>query len=101
MRKAQADDAAHLANLIASNRTHEAIIFFVGRVMGATAETIDQALDALAQTARPAPPTPTSPAPVIADQAPPSPARTRVGRNEPCPCGSGKKYKRCCWLTVV
>jgi uncharacterized protein len=20
----------------------------------------------------------------------------RVGRNEPCPCGSGKKYKRCC-----
>jgi uncharacterized protein YecA (UPF0149 family) len=18
------------------------------------------------------------------------------GRNEPCPCGSGKKYKRCC-----
>lgn len=21
-----------------------------------------------------------------------------VGRNEPCPCGSGKKYKRCCAL---
>ena len=21
---------------------------------------------------------------------------TRVGRNEPCPCGSGKKYKKCC-----
>jgi tetratricopeptide (TPR) repeat protein len=21
----------------------------------------------------------------------------KVGRNEPCPCGSGKKYKRCCW----
>ena len=20
------------------------------------------------------------------------------GRNEPCPCGSGKKYKRCCGL---
>ncbi len=20
----------------------------------------------------------------------------RVGRNEPCPCGSGKKYKKCC-----
>jgi SWIM/SEC-C metal-binding protein len=19
-----------------------------------------------------------------------------VGRNEPCPCGSGKKYKKCC-----
>lgn len=26
-----------------------------------------------------------------------SPVVTRkVGRNEPCPCGSGKKYKRCC-----
>jgi len=23
-------------------------------------------------------------------------ASHRVGRNEPCPCGSGKKYKRCC-----
>ncbi|MBK9320663.1 MAG: SEC-C domain-containing protein [Bacteroidetes bacterium] len=21
--------------------------------------------------------------------------RTKVGRNEPCPCGSGKKYKSC------
>jgi hypothetical protein len=23
-------------------------------------------------------------------------AVARVGRNDPCPCGSGKKYKRCC-----
>lgn len=23
----------------------------------------------------------------------------KVGRNEPCPCGSGKKYKRCCGAT--
>ncbi len=23
----------------------------------------------------------------------------KVGRNEPCPCGSGKKYKRCCGST--
>jgi hypothetical protein len=22
----------------------------------------------------------------------------KIGRNEPCPCGSGKKYKKCCWL---
>lgn len=21
-----------------------------------------------------------------------------VGRNDPCPCGSGKKYKKCCEL---
>ncbi len=24
------------------------------------------------------------------------PTRKKVGRNEPCPCGSGRKYKRCC-----
>jgi len=22
---------------------------------------------------------------------------TKVKRNDPCPCGSGKKYKKCCW----
>ncbi|MGI0015437.1 MAG: PBPRA1643 family SWIM/SEC-C metal-binding motif protein [Nitrososphaera sp.] len=29
---------------------------------------------------------------------PPRPkiAEKKVGRNEPCPCGSGKKYKNCC-----
>ncbi|MCW5549658.1 MAG: SEC-C domain-containing protein [Opitutaceae bacterium] len=28
------------------------------------------------------------PAPVV--------AAAKVGRNDPCPCGSGKKYKKCC-----
>ncbi len=23
--------------------------------------------------------------------------RQKVGRNQPCPCGSNKKYKKCCW----
>ena len=23
-------------------------------------------------------------------------AAPKVGRNEPCPCGSGKKFKKCC-----
>ncbi len=23
-------------------------------------------------------------------------AEKKAGRNEPCPCGSGKKYKKCC-----
>ena len=29
---------------------------------------------------------------------PPKPkiAEKKVGRNEPCPCGSGNKYKKCC-----
>jgi len=22
--------------------------------------------------------------------------KQKTGRNEPCPCGSGKKYKKCC-----
>jgi SEC-C motif-containing protein len=21
----------------------------------------------------------------------------KIGRNDPCPCGSGKKHKKCCW----
>ena len=30
--------------------------------------------------------------PVIADE--------KIGRNEPCPCGSGKKFKKCCGKAV-
>jgi hypothetical protein len=26
----------------------------------------------------------------------PSAPRVKTGRNDPCPCGSGKKYKKCC-----
>ena len=26
----------------------------------------------------------------------PAPGAAAVGRNDPCPCGSGKKYKKCC-----
>ena len=22
----------------------------------------------------------------------------KIGPNDPCPCGSGKKYKKCCYL---
>jgi preprotein translocase subunit SecA len=25
----------------------------------------------------------------------------KVGRNDPCPCGSGKKYKKCCGLKAT
>jgi MtfA peptidase len=31
----------------------------------------------------------------------PSSRRQRYGRNTPCPCGSGKKYKHCCLLEAV
>ena len=35
------------------------------------------------------PPLPPPVEPIKKDKAPP-------GRNDPCPCGSGKKYKQCC-----
>ncbi|GAA3961482.1 YecA family protein [Hymenobacter antarcticus] len=28
--------------------------------------------------------------------APPRPVLAKIGRNDPCPCGSGQKYKKCC-----
>jgi preprotein translocase subunit SecA len=30
------------------------------------------------------------------EKARPVRAGPKVGRNDPCPCGSGKKYKHCC-----
>ena len=32
----------------------------------------------------------------IKPSAPQPEKQKKVGRNDPCPCGSGKKYKRCC-----
>ena len=29
------------------------------------------------------------------------PNRIKIGRNDPCPCGSGKKYKKCCGSGVA
>ncbi|MCZ2154947.1 MAG: SEC-C domain-containing protein [Bryobacterales bacterium] len=28
-------------------------------------------------------------------------AHPKVGRNDPCPCGSGKKFKKCCGAATV
>jgi uncharacterized protein len=25
----------------------------------------------------------------------------KVGRNDPCPCGSGKKFKKCCGASTI
>jgi len=30
------------------------------------------------------------------DDGVPVPRPIKVGRNEPCPCGTGKKWKHCC-----
>jgi hypothetical protein len=71
-----------------------------GRV--AEAQTLKDEIERLH---KPAPVKPTPPArPVAPLRSPPILTRgleqplptTRVGRNDPCPCGSGKKYKKCC-----
>ena len=36
------------------------------------------------------------PAPPAPSEGPAWQGRTRPGRNDPCPCGSGRKYKKCC-----
>jgi preprotein translocase subunit SecA len=36
------------------------------------------------------------PTPKAAPKSAPSRTGPKVGRNDPCPCGSGKKYKNCC-----
>jgi len=32
----------------------------------------------------------------LLNPAPRPKASIKIGRNEPCPCGSGRKYKKCC-----
>jgi len=27
--------------------------------------------------------------------------KQEIGRNDPCPCGSGKKYKKCCGSPIT
>ena len=34
--------------------------------------------------------------PDLGTRAPEPRVKNKIGRNDPCPCGSGKKYKRCC-----
>ena len=58
------------------------------------------------QVARPWPTKKQQPAPHLPGSRPPMPARNKqapvvrdnpkVGRNDPCPCGSGRKFKKCC-----
>jgi preprotein translocase subunit SecA len=46
-------------------------------------------------------PSPFSPRNEAPDDQAPTPikrAHEKVGRNDPCPCGSGKKYKKCCGI---
>ena len=33
---------------------------------------------------------------ILLNRPKPKEAEKKVGRNDPCPCGSGNKYKKCC-----
>ena len=50
------------------------------------------------QTSQNAPSFPGAPPqPIVPNQKKePIKVEKKIGRNEPCPCGSGKKYKKCC-----
>jgi len=58
----------------------------VARVTGQAGPDADRVLGALA--ASPESPASPKPQPVVVG--------AKVGRNDPCPCGSGRKYKKCC-----
>ena len=59
-----------------------------------TARRVDPASNAERRSAGPA--STGGAAPVAAAGAAEAGAGVKVGRNAPCPCGSGKKYKKCC-----
>jgi hypothetical protein len=50
------------------------------------------------RTPMPDNPLPSPPQPVPTSYVAPKPyvSEPKIGRNDPCPCGSGKKYKKCC-----
>lgn len=109
LRQAQAADAAHIRELIEADRFPEVLSFFVSRILGVPVKDGDHALalleekhplasarSAVTVAEHPLPPEPLLP---TANAPNTSPSRAKIGRNEPCPCGSGKKYKRCCWLS--
>ena len=57
--------------------------------MAAAAEMAESSAPVRSSTALKAPPSRNAPR-RMAQRA------TKVGRNDPCPCGSGRKYKKCC-----
>jgi uncharacterized protein YecA (UPF0149 family) len=86
VRVQRSDDIAAM-EAEAEARHHHQLEAAIARHPGEEDEsTVDPnaALNRMREAAQSAPPrAPTSTAP-------------KIGRNDPCPCGSGKKYKRCC-----
>jgi hypothetical protein len=75
---------AKLTELLAEDVTTEAMTAEVAGVIFPPTQVIVEAFDAAVDGRRPG----ERVGPVVRDAA-------KVGRNDPCPCGSGKKYKKC------
>jgi tetratricopeptide (TPR) repeat protein len=63
------------------------------------APTLRKIREGLGSLPRPVPKRPSQPVMPVVTRAPFLPGASlgsKVGRNDPCPCGSGKKHKRCC-----
>jgi hypothetical protein len=75
---------AKLVELIAEDVSSEAMTAETATVIFPPTQVIVEAFDAAVDGRRPG----ERVGPVVRDAA-------KVGRNDPCPCGSGKKYKKC------
>ena len=77
------------------------------RLTRRAAKLVDELLDARCETPATPAPLPAKPVQKIEPISLPQPQQqqpavsAKVGRNEPCPCGSGVKYKRCCGNPVA
>lgn len=108
VRDARIADATHVWGLFEAGQAREGLAFISGRMQGLDdppPQTEPQHAGRLettsgARATRRAPKTHqplTSPAPELVALETNQPVKpSKVGRNEPCPCGSGTKYKRCC-----
>jgi hypothetical protein len=75
---------AKLSELIAEDVRTEAMTAECAELIFGPTQTIAEAFDAAVEGRRPG----ERVGPIVRDTA-------KVGRNDPCPCGSGKKYKKC------
>ena len=81
----------HLAFLQEISEDHdEAINYFNRLELAKLGDRIEKTQNELADSLRYLDPDYKSPVETVRRKTP------KVGRNQPCPCGSGKKYKKCC-----
>ena len=95
-----------LARSEADNDDVQAALFLVGRLFGLISDSIDQEPMEIDEELEEAAPDLIPEYVMVLHQASRARAdpfavaanenRRKVGRNDPCPCGSGKKYKKCC-----